>query len=323
MTITSQTSAAVRPQKQAFALPSSSSSSDGNVSRSRRSSGASSSDDDAHPLPFPAALPRTDFLAPSFDAADYLSSLSHRHQTLEDLRSDLRDRSSAISHELLELVNSNYSAFLSLGDELQGGEERVEDVRVALLGFRRAVEEIKERVRDRGDEVVKLNGELGGVRREVEKGRKMIELDERVGMLERRLAVGGKGPGAGEEDDEEDEDEYDDEDEDDEDDEDSGDLSGRRRDDVLGSGLGKLSQLANDYVEIEELVETIGKETLFVRKTEERIIRCRNTLVLDLNTALKAAKTAGVRGQTRLLKLMSLYSLMDAQAEAVKTLKNT
>lgn len=288
-----------RGNSRAFALPSSSSSSD-------------TEDDDA-PLPFPAALPRTDFLAPDFDAASYLSSLPHRHQTLEDLRSDLRERSAAISAELLELVNANYTSFLSLGSELKGGEDRVEDVRVALLGFRRAVEEIKGRVGERARDVGTLNRELGGVRTEIEVGRKMLELDERVEALEGRLAVGGGGGGKGTANDESDEDE---DDEDDDDDDDSGIEEG-----MVCSSAAKLAQLAKDYVAVDNLADAVGRDSPFVRKMEERMIRCRNTILLDLSTALKEAKKAGVTGQRKLLKLMGIYTLMDAQTEAVKALK--
>ncbi|KAJ9130992.1 hypothetical protein NKR19_g9665, partial [Coniochaeta hoffmannii] len=115
-------------------------------------------DSDA-PLPFPTALPRRDFLAPDFDAATYLSDLhaggpsAARHQSLSDLRTELRERSAAISAELLELVNGHYASFLGLGDELRGGGERVGDVRVALLGFRRQVEEVRRAVGERRGEV--------------------------------------------------------------------------------------------------------------------------------------------------------------------------
>ncbi|KAI0110591.1 oligomeric golgi complex component, COG2-domain-containing protein [Hypoxylon sp. NC0597] len=265
------------------------------------SSSSSDTEDDA-PLPFPTALPRSDFLAPDFDPAEYLSSLANRHQTLEDLRSDLRERSAAISTELLELVNSNYTSFLSLGDELKGGEERVEDVRVALLGFRRAVEEIKGRVRDRGSEVAGLNRDLLDVRGEIETGRKMLELDERISALEGRLAIGSIGP---------------DSDDSDEEQEDEDELEG-----AVGSSSAKLAQLAQDYITIDDLANNIGRETPFVRKTEERLTRCRNTILLDLGAALKEAKQARARGQAKLLKLMGIYSLLDAQAEAVKTLKS-
>ncbi|KAI1253661.1 hypothetical protein MGN70_004053 [Eutypa lata] len=287
-----------RGNSRAFALPSSSSSSD-------------TEDDDA-PLPFPAALPRTDFLAPDFDAASYLSSLPHRHQTLEDLRSDLRERSAAISAELLELVNANYTSFLSLGSELKGGEDRVEDVRVALLGFRRAVEEIKGRVGERARDVGSLNRELGGVRTEIEVGRKMLELDERVEALEGRLAVGGGGKGTASDESDEEEDD----DDDDDDDDDSGIEEG-----MVCSSAAKLAQLAKDYVAVDNLADAVGRDSPFVRKMEERVIRCRNTILLDLSTALKESKRAGVTGQRKLLKLMGIYTLMDAQTEAVKALK--
>ncbi|KAI1770031.1 oligomeric golgi complex component, COG2-domain-containing protein [Hypoxylon cercidicola] len=267
------------------------------------SSSSSEDDEDDAPLPFPTALPRSDFLAPDFDPAEYLSSLANRHQTLEDLRSDLRERSAAISTELLELVNTNYTSFLSLGDELKGGEEKVEDVRVALLGFRRAVEEIKGHVRERGSEVAGLNKDLTLVRGDIETGREMVELDERISALEARLAIGS----AGHDSDESDEDEGDDEDE----------LEG-----AVGSSTAKLAQLASQYVTVDELTNDIGRETSFVRKTEERLTRCRNTILLDLGTALKEAKKAGTRGQVKLLRLMSIYSLVDAQADAVKTLKS-
>ncbi|KAI1113257.1 oligomeric golgi complex component, COG2-domain-containing protein [Nemania sp. NC0429] len=279
-------------------------------------------DDDDAPLPFPTALPRSDFLAPSFSAAEYLSSLPHRHQTLEDLRSDLRDRSAAIGAELLELVNANYASFLGLGDELQGGEDRVEDVRVALLGFRRAVEEVRERVRERGAEVTGLTGELGAVGREIETGRKMLDLDDRISALEGRLAVGSTGTVS--DSDESDEDEDDDEDDEDEDGEGGGGGSGSGS----GSGLvrssaSKLTQLADDYVALNELADDIGRDVPLVRRMEERMMRCRNTLLLDLNAASKEAKKAGVPGRIKLLKLMGIYAMLEAQAEAVKALKGS
>ncbi|KAI0508984.1 oligomeric golgi complex component, COG2-domain-containing protein [Xylaria bambusicola] len=286
--------AAPKPNRPAkFTMPSSPSS----------SSNASDDDDDEvdsdTPLPFPTALPRTDFLAPNFSAAEYLSSLPHRHQTLEDLRSDLRDRSAAIGTELLELVNANYSSFLGLGDELHGGEDRVEDVRVALLGFRRAVEEVRSRVKDRGAEVRGLTRELGVVRGEIEMGRKMIELDDRIVALEARLAVGSTGESESEDDDDEDDEEG----------------------EEGGTGVTKLTLLAGDYVAADELADEIGRDTPIVRKMEERMIRCRNTLLLDLNAALKEARKAGTTGRARLLRLMGVYVTLDAQGEALKALK--
>ncbi|KAK2059091.1 hypothetical protein LY76DRAFT_592657 [Colletotrichum caudatum] len=290
-------------QTAAFHLPSSSS-----------SSAAGDDDDEDVPLPFPAALPRSDFLAPDFHPASYLSALPHRHQTLDDLKAELRDRSAAISAELLELVNGNYTAFLSLGNELRGGDERVENVRVAMLGFRRAVEEIKARVRTRGDEVQGLSAELREVRRGIEAGRKMLELDERVAALEERLALAslpGNAPQDAEEDDWDAHDGYDEDEEEDD------------ARDLVGSSPTKLAGFAQDFCIIEALADAIGREAQFVVKTEARMTRCRNTILLDLGTAMREARKAGNRGQARVVKYLGLYGLLDAQAEAVRALKSS
>ena len=147
-------------------------------------SGSISSEDDEDNLPYPEALPRSDFLSADFDAPTYLSTLSDRHQTLEDLRSDLRERSQALSKELLDLVNTNYEQFLSLGSDLKGGEEKVEDVRVGLLGFKRGVEDIRAKVRERKVEVASLLSEKRGVGREIALGRGLLELDARLEGVE-------------------------------------------------------------------------------------------------------------------------------------------
>ncbi|CAM1507902.1 Fc.00g047500.m01.CDS01 [Cosmosporella sp. VM-42] len=270
------------------------------------SSDSSDLDDDA-PLPFPEALPRSDFLVPSFQPAAYLSALPHRHQTLEDLRSDLRDRSTAISSELLELVNGNYTAFLSLGSELRGGDDKVEDVKVALLGFRRAVEEVKGKVSARRAETQSLNDELRGVRSTIEQGRKMIELSERLSSLEEKLAVESL-PRLKQQDE-------------DWDDEDSADNEEEEDDGALGSSPAKLQSSAKEVKQISALAEFIGRDQPFVIKMEERLTRCRNTLLLDLGNALKEAKKAGPRGQDRVLKYLGIYRILDAQGEAVKLLR--
>lgn len=258
-------------------------------------------DDDDVPLPFPTALSRHDFLAPDFVPATYLSSLfpgdadTTRHQTLEDLRTELRERSSAISAELLELVNANYTAFLGLGDTLKGGEERVEDVRVALLGFRRQVEEVQGRVRGRGADVRGVGAELRAARAEVERGRRMLELDERVEVLLGRLEVDN-----GEEED---------------DSEDDGEVV------FVGDSPSVLVERAREYVAIGKLADAVGRDLPYVRKMEEKITRCRNTLLLDLGTSMKEARKAGDEGRGRVMGLLGVYRLLGAYADGVKALK--
>jgi len=261
-------------------------------------SGSVSSDDEDN-LPYPEALPRSDFLAPTFSAPAYLSTLSDRHQTLEDLRTDLRERSQALSKELLDLVNTNYEQFLSLGSDLKGGEEKVEDVRG--------------KVRERRGEVEGLLGEKRGVSREIALGRKLLEVDERLEELEDRLMVAslGRTVNGSQEDSWSDS-----EDEDVEDEELAVDGA------VGGTSTKKLQRLVVDCRQVEALTESIGKGHPFIIAQQSRIIRVRNTILLDLSTALKQTAVMGESGKTRLIRILIIYREFGANAEAVKVLKD-
>ncbi|CZR65381.1 uncharacterized protein PAC_15281 [Phialocephala subalpina] len=270
------------------------------------------SEDDEDNLPYPEALPRSDFLAPDFDAPNYLSTLSERHQTLEDLRSDLRERSQALSKELLDLVNTNYEQFLSLGSDLKGGEEKVEDVRVGLLGFKRGVEDVRGKVRERKLEVEGLLADKKGVSKEIALGRKLLELDARLEELEDRLMVDSLGRNAnGAEEDvwSESEDEEEDEDE-------------LATDSASGPSTKKLQRLVGDYRQVEHLSTSIGKQHPFIIAQDSRMQRVRNTILLDLNSALKQVASAGEPGRTKLIKILSIYRDLGADGEAVKVLKD-
>lgn len=296
------TLAAPHPKRGAsFNLPSSTNTSTPGTSRP---ASPSDSEDDTTNLPFPTALPRSDFLAPTFQPAEYLSALPSRHQTLEDLRSDLRDRSGAISSELLELVNSNYTAFLSLGTELRGGDDKVEDVKVAILGFRRAVEDVKGKVGGRREDASRLSDELGTVRNGIEEGRKLLEASDRLSSLEERLALDSLPDGAGESSEEE------------EDDDEEDKVEG-----LVASSPAKLSDSARQCRHITALLTDMDQDHPFVIKQDERLTRCRNTLLLDLGNALREAKGAGAKGIDRVMKYLEIYRIIDAQNEAVKALQ--
>jgi hypothetical protein len=275
------------------------------------SSGSISSDDEDN-LPYPEALPRSDFLAPAFSAPTYLSTLSDRHQTLEDLRSDLRERSQALSKELLDLVNTNYEQFLSLGSDLRGGEEKIEDVRVGLLGFKRGVEEVRKSVSERKIEAGQLLMEKKSVGRDIALGRKLLEVDARLEDLEDRLMVASLGRTVGSEeniwtdsDDEEDEEE------------------GLELEAGVGaSNLRKLCGLVVDCRHVEQLATSVGDDHPFIVAQQSRLQRVRNTILLDLGAALKQSSSMGDAGNGRLVKILSIYRDFEANAEAVKILKD-
>ncbi|RFU35308.1 hypothetical protein B7463_g1065, partial [Scytalidium lignicola] len=272
-----------------------------------------SSNDDEDNLPYPEALPRSDFLKPDFDALAYLSTLSDRHQTLEDFRTDLRERSQFLSKELLDLVNTNYEQFLSLGSDLKGGEEKVEDVRVGLLGFKRGVEDVRSKVRERKVEVEGLLKEKKDISKQISLGRNLLEVDARLEELEDKLLVESLPSGAnGLEDDSWSDSEEDEEEE------------ATRVDIGLGGGtsITKLQRLATDYRQVEQLTAVIGLDHPFIVAQEPRMMRVRNTILLDLTTALKQTKALGTKGQGQLIKLMGIYRELDAGGEAIKILND-
>ena len=180
---------------------------------SRTDSGATSEDDEDNldTLPFAKPLARSDFLTPNFTPSTYLSTLRNRHQTLEDLRSELRSRSQLLSAELLDLVNANYADFLTLGNSLSRGDEKVEGVRVGLLGFNKEVHLLERLVAEREEEVDGLVQERRNVRGEIEVGRRLVEFEARLkecedGVMGEGATRGDIGSDSSESEDEDDDD---------------------------------------------------------------------------------------------------------------------
>lgn len=264
----------------------------------------SDSDDDISSLPYPQPLQRSAFLTPDFKAADYLSTLRNRHQTLADLRVDLRTRSQTLAKELLDLVNDEYQAFLGLGGDLRGGEEKVAAVRVGVLGFVKGVEGVKNSVVAKKEEVNLLLQEKKRIAGQILVGRQLVEIHTRVGELEEALAITTS------------KDEVDSDDEDSEDEE-----EGEDGQDV--SGAGRLERLVTSYLSVQQMIEQVGREHPFLIKQEERLKQICSTLLLDLGNALKQAKNADQKGKTKLLRLIALYGDMDEAAGAIRILRET
>lgn len=260
--------------------------------------------DDEDTLPYPAELERNAFLAPDFDAQAYLSSLRNRHQTLEDLRSDLRQRSQLLNRELLDLVNGNYEEFLSLGGDLKGGEEKVEGVRVGLLGFQREVEGIRKAVQERARETGDLLREKKGLRREIVLGRALLEVNERLEDLEEKLGIRTK----------EGEDEVDDS-EDDDLDEPSHDSDSS----PMASVVRRLRKQSEQYLLIIHQSNNIGSSHPFILSLQPRMGEVRRTIILDLSASLRQAKSS--RDNTAIMGFTRTFAVLDAETDALKVLK--
>ncbi|KAK3679909.1 hypothetical protein LTR78_000286 [Recurvomyces mirabilis] len=274
-----------------------------------RPSFSANSDDDEDTLPYPAELPRSDFLAQDFNPETYLSSLRNRHQTLEDLRSDLRSRSQLLNRELLDLVNGNYEEFLSLGSDLQGGEEKFEGVRVGVLGFQREVEGLAGLVEERRVEVERLLVEKREVRREVLVGRALLEVEAGVAESEETLGIADV---EREEDGHGEEDEFDDDFDDDEDD-------GVEKTALLPPQLRRLQRHTEQYILLIQTVEHIGPRHPFLQAQTPRLAELRKTLLLDLAAAMRQAKTN--KAAEDLLVIVQLYGDLGAESDGVRVLR--
>lgn len=105
------------------------------------------------------------------------------------MQSELEDLLKGLNKELVDLVNDNYTDFLSLGDRLRGGEERIEEIRVGLLGFQRDVTGVRDLIAQRSNEVKELLQVKTSIRKQIRTGRTLLEVDERLSALELRLGL--------------------------------------------------------------------------------------------------------------------------------------
>jgi hypothetical protein len=84
-----------------------------------------------------------------------------------------------------------------------------------------------------------------------------------------------------------------------------------------------LKRLVGEYKDLRQMIEGIGMDHPFLVKQEERIMRIRNTLLLDLNAALRQVRSTGVAGHERLLQVATLYTDIDEEKEGLKVLRET
>ncbi|KAL4947899.1 oligomeric golgi complex component, COG2-domain-containing protein [Aspergillus filifer] len=278
---------------------------------------ASDLDDDTSGLPFPEPLSRASFLSPDFNPATYLSSLTNRHQSLEDLRQELRNLDQLLSRELLDLVNENYQDFLSLGTALQGGEEKVEQVRVGLLAFQRDVQTIRDKVEARQMEVAGLLNQKKKLRADANIGRTMLDFADRVEELEKRLMIGEQAVQEKSTELSDSEPDFLESDEDETEDEDE--------DEGQSVSLKRLERHLQKYVYLTRLSSRVGEDHPFLQAQQPRMSKIRSALLLDLKKALEQAKQtkqAGGKRDTKTLAVLRLYKFMGEDTSVVSALKD-
>jgi conserved oligomeric Golgi complex subunit 2 len=269
-------------------------------------SNSSLSSNDPDTLPFPKPLDRSSFITPDFDPAAFLATLTNRFQTLEDLRSELATLSRTIEGELVDLVNDNYADFLNLGSSLHGGEDKIEEVRVGLLGFERDVKGLREKVEAERSKAVVLLQEKKEVMREINAGRALLEINQRVEDLELDLGLKEKAVAplevkAETEDEDDDalnrEQEWDSVWDDEPVEEDDADVSGE------ADLPNQLARRVERFLMLKVLVERFGKDHPFILAEQNRIRKVRETMLLDMDAAIRAQPN--VSGKQAIMRLRS------------------
>ena len=102
-----------------------------------------SANDDNHQVhDLPAFVPLSHdnpyLSAETFDVQDFL--LSRSYTSLPDLRTELRDYHAKLKEELVQLINDEYEAFISLSTDLKDEGSRLETIREPLASIRAQVQ---------------------------------------------------------------------------------------------------------------------------------------------------------------------------------------
>lgn len=88
-------------------------------------------------LPLSHAHPLLSSFNPDWDVDAFL--LSRLHTPLDELRTDLRSYLVVLKQELVQLINEDYTEFISLGTGLKGEGERLNRVKVPLVELKKDV----------------------------------------------------------------------------------------------------------------------------------------------------------------------------------------
>lgn len=75
---------------------------------------------------------------PDFNVEAFL--LSRSHTSLSDLRVELRDYLALLKDELVQLINDDYEAFISLSTDLRGEGERLEYIKAPIESLRAEIQ---------------------------------------------------------------------------------------------------------------------------------------------------------------------------------------
>lgn len=204
-------------------------------------------------------------------------------------------------------MNDNYEGFLGLGNDLRGGDEKVEEVRVGLLGFKREIDSLKEKTEARRQEAEAHVLERQQIVQEMRTGKDLLEIDSRLEDLERSLDITPKANGHSKR-------PTDDANLDLSDESDS-----EIDEDTSAVPLSKIHRRVQQYTDMQRLVKRVGPQHPFIAAQDPRLKKIKQTLLMDLANTLKQCKKSDSQAQT--LKVLKLYETIGAAKEALFVLR--
>ena len=174
---------------------------------------------------------------------------------------------------------------------MKGQGEKVEELRVGVMGVRREVEQARNTLAEREQEVGRALEERKAVSREIETARRLLAWEDRINRLEARLEGG--------------EVEWDSEEASDED-----ESEGR---------LEWLKRRVRDHGEVKRDAERLDMDHPFVGGQFGRVVNCGDSIRAELRNELKERKNTS--DDSGLLDCLSLLGKVGGEREGVKLVK--
>lgn len=193
---------------------------------------------------------------------------------------------------------------------MKGGDEKVEEVRFGLLSFRKEVEGLRGKVKERKNEVQGLIAERRRIREQMQVGRQLLEVEQRIGELEQRLMLVSTGSRKSQTDGDDTGQSESDEESDDE-------------GETVGIPIARLQRHAEQYMYVKQAIFKIGDKHPFLVEQEERVLKLKEMVLMDLNNALKQTVAGGEETRDDLLKLLGIYNQMGQANEAMAILRES
>ena len=215
-----------------------------------------------------------------------------------------------LSKELLDLVNSNYQDVIELGLGLSGSEGKVEEVRLDVMGFRREVEKMKLRINREESQINSLIQERVRVKRDINIGRNMLNLESRIRELERQLIINSNETMINGER----EMSY----------EDSVDVGSddNEEDGMPNLSHAKLRRHVQNYLLAKQMVKHNDMDHPLVAAQNTRMSKIAEALRLDLSVALKRVNSESPPNADKILKIIGLFRDIGGASEAIRVLKS-